>query len=400
MYVIHITEHSNMTYLNQDKLDPNRVFIFKKEEIYQSSDNDCSENNSKNNEEICVRVHELVGMLSEHDTNKYHKYIGFNKFTNSTFDIPPKDDHWLGLEEQIVMEYNEELEFADGDPDRVEKFESFAESMRQHRQRTILSGICNKDLLLFTNDKQIDFDVYHDWTCYETLDNYSIGFLVFVDKLNQNVHIYARTTDVVPDTHNHNDHIIFNRLVGKYTPVEIFIGKSEFNDVTEFSGGHGDRWNGNSILLRIGTPKFCTKLIGADEEIGDDSPMSQCTESEFRYLSIGTDIREFTTDEIITKYISSVGNNQVPYPYAESANWCYCMQDSVKTPINQHPDRQQIGSVAYQDNVDYIKMDCIIMEERNTDNLKIEYAEEVTEYTRMPKGSTFRLVDNSCTLYD
>lgn len=82
-----------------------------------------------------------------------------------------------------------------------------------------------------------------------------------------------------------------------YSPEEIlsfdaskvFIGKSPLNAMTEFSGGDGPKFDGNTILLHI---------------------------KNFEYIFIGTTIFSFTALSTITEYLSPVGNNDVSYPYA------------------------------------------------------------------------------------
>jgi hypothetical protein len=75
----------------------------------------------------------------------------------------------------------------------------------------------------------------------------------------------------------------------KYNPQKIFIGKSPQINMTEFSGGHGDRFDGNSILLNI-----------KDNE----------------YVFIGNEILSFQSLSEIHTFVSPFGNNDVPYPYA------------------------------------------------------------------------------------
>lgn len=176
---------------------------------------------------------------------------------------------------------------------------------------------------------------------YRTLDNGGIGFIVFIEKEESGehhrepVHVYSRTKSVVINYDDVGDYILlFDNLVGVYHPLDIFIVKSPKNKITDFSGGYGHI--GNSILLKL-----------------------QCdVQNRFRYLRIATELFEFLTEEPITKYVSSVGNSSVPYPYAESANWCYSMSDCVKTPVSDHPDRESKGCIDYVDNALYEDFEC------------------------------------------
>lgn len=69
----------------------------------------------------------------------------------------------------------------------------------------------------------------------------------------------------------------------------IFIGKSPLNKMTKFSGGFGNEFDGNSILLHI---------------------------DNLNYIYIGCEIYLFKAFSKIVEYVSPVGNNDVPYPYA------------------------------------------------------------------------------------
>lgn len=74
--------------------------------------------------------------------------------------------------------------------------------------------------------------------------------------------------------------------------VKIFVGKSPRNEMTEFIGGYGPEYDGNSLLIQTNPTK---------------------------YIFVGPYIYEFSlSDEFIVDYISHVGNNDVPYPYAVS----------------------------------------------------------------------------------
>lgn len=82
----------------------------------------------------------------------------------------------------------------------------------------------------------------------------------------------------------------------EYKTKQVFIGKSPLNKKTEFSGGHGDEFDGNSILLN---------------------------KEEWNYVFIGNKIMEFEALCEIVEYVSPVGNSDVPYPYAIDVNGNY-----------------------------------------------------------------------------
>ena len=125
---------------------------------------------------------------------------------------------------------------------------------------------------------------------YRILDNGGEPFLVKVSK--NNVEIYQEVMDL---DGNWN----YTKLIKKYKPLKTFIGKSLLNPTTEFSGGYGKEFDGNSILLKIGKD---------------------------RYVHIGSTIYEFSTDgDEIVKYYSPVGNSHVPYPFAYGKKNVYLM---------------------------------------------------------------------------
>ncbi len=70
----------------------------------------------------------------------------------------------------------------------------------------------------------------------------------------------------------------------------IFIGKSKRNRTTNFSGGYGSSFKGNTILFK--------------------------PQNEDKYIFIGDIIYSFTALDEIVKYDSTVGNNDVSYPSA------------------------------------------------------------------------------------
>lgn len=95
------------------------------------------------------------------------------------------------------------------------------------------------------------------------------------------------------------------------SPERIFIGKSPLNGMTKFSGGHGPEFDGNSILVK---------------------------QSSGLYVYIGENISSFLPMAEIVDYISPVGNNDVPYPFAVdvSGNFYLLLENVV---IRNLPDK-------------------------------------------------------------
>lgn len=100
-----------------------------------------------------------------------------------------------------------------------------------------------------------------------------------------------------------------NCLIDIYSPERIFIGKSPKNSMTEFSGGYGKSFDGNSILLHL---------------------------KDNTYLYIGNCIYTFQSESKIIEYLSPVGNNDVPYPWAkdEDDNY-YLLIENVMIKSNK-----------------------------------------------------------------
>jgi len=71
--------------------------------------------------------------------------------------------------------------------------------------------------------------------------------------------------------------------------AKVWVGKSPITPMTSYSGGHGPRFDGNSLLLEL-TSGDC--------------------------VFVGEAVKQFRPQAPIVKYVSEVGNNDVPYPLA------------------------------------------------------------------------------------
>lgn len=117
-------------------------------------------------------------------------------------------------------------------------------------------------------------------------DNGGRPFLVHINP--NDVSIYK----IPKDNHNDDENDskkLYTELVKKYNPKQVLVGKSPKNDITIYSGGYDKIFDGNTILLEL-----------KDNE----------------YIFIGWNILSFKPKNKIVKYISPVGNSDVPYPYA------------------------------------------------------------------------------------
>ena len=130
-------------------------------------------------------------------------------------------------------------------------------------------------------------DEWLDAKTYYTHNNGGRPYMVVVT--SDGVHVYDNLTGSVL--------YVFD------DPERVFVGESPRTQMTVFSQGYGPEFDGNSILVHI---KGC------------------------EYAYIGSKFHLFETDSPIVKYVSEVGNNDVPYPYAvDERGRFYLMVENV-----------------------------------------------------------------------
>lgn len=138
------------------------------------------------------------------------------------------------------------------------------------------------------------------------------------------IHDSSLETHVINNYDNSRDYQP-NEIICNYPAYEVFVGKSPRNAMTEFSGGHGPRFDGNSMLFRV----------NERNDITND------------YLYVGRSIYAFETIAPIKEYVSGVGNSDVPYPYAvDELGNTYLMLDGVIMLAEQNP-RSEVISEPY-----------------------------------------------------
>ena len=82
-------------------------------------------------------------------------------------------------------------------------------------------------------------------------DNGGRPFLVYV--AGNKVWIYKHSKEIiVEDQKDFDNPKYYTELVKEYNAKQVFIGKSPKNELTMYSGGHGSKFTGNSILFKIG----------------------------------------------------------------------------------------------------------------------------------------------------
>lgn len=306
------TDNDNK-YLPIEDLDPDRVIIYT--QWINEDDNEfpnaphCNFSHFNNNDYIKAFHHKKIVLISKSDATKCHKFCGFNKFTIEKFPLPSEE--WCDYkfqEKEVFTSYIQSGPF--NPPD------TFSAFFKERMKKQILNSICNPEMVLFTDDKRINFDQYKDWKLYKTFDDQSVGFVVFINSINGEVHVYGRTLDVVPFRTDPDDIKIFNRLIITITPLETFICESETHKDFKYSGIYGEDgiWKhqyhrglgkypyGKNILLRIGNI------------------------NEFRYICIGSDIFEFIADERITEILCANNNLLLRKSNSLSEKWTYCMK--------------------------------------------------------------------------
>lgn len=117
---------------------------------------------------------------------------------------------------------------------------------------------------------------------YYTLDNGGDKYLVKINSGNR-VQVFGDT-----------------QPIAEYDAERVFVGTSRL---------HGRTFDGNSILVQLGTRAF--KRLRRD-----GGAMGAVAEPPNTYVLIGHDIYEFKARDKIVEYESPVGNSDVPYPYA------------------------------------------------------------------------------------
>jgi len=99
---------------------------------------------------------------------------------------------------------------------------------------------------------------------------------------------YILEKDVSRDQHK-NRWMYIERVLAPTRFLKSWIGKSPKNQMTEFSGGYGRRFLGNSCLFH---------------------------HDKNKYIFVGHKVFSFTTRSPIVSFVSPVGNSDVPYPFA------------------------------------------------------------------------------------
>jgi len=144
---------------------------------------------------------------------------------------------------------------------------------------------------------------------YETLDNGGNPFRVQIYAESKFVEVFKTEEQ---------------QIIHVFPYIRVWIGESPENEMTEFSGGYGEEFKGNSILLEV-SKTTCNA-----------PPTAKTT---FEYIFIGDTIFSFQTESRIVDFISPVGNSSVPYPHAKDKKGRqYLMTEKIRVSGNIFED--------------------------------------------------------------
>ena len=238
----------------------------------------------------------------ENENGYINKYIRFNSFEDNKTEIPK------GYIKKTIL------------PEKIKK------------------KWCDSSKLPLTKDNELYKKIKKNMKTYFIHDNGARPFLIYVGKTIVNIYKY--------DLNNFSEEAYwesrkfldisrkfgYTKLVAKYKPLKIFIGKGFF--YKKFPKiEHEKNFDGNSILLKI---------------------------KKNRYVYIGHIIYEFDTNDTIVEYFSIVGNNNVPYPVAFGEKNVYFMLDKEFIPLDKFPvltKKERIDAYSYYYGAGNIKIE-------------------------------------------
>lgn len=163
-------------------------------------------------------------------------------------------------------------------------------------------------------------------------DNGCRPFKVIIDNSNNKnkITVYQLIRNSPGGENDYNmDQPVLNGIYEK-----LFIGESNSNKTTRYSGGHGPNFKGNTILFKPLNNE-------SDAEAGVN-----------KYIFIGDTIFSFTALDEIVKYDSTVGNSDVSYPSAmdKSGNIYLLIEDVIISNLVQRKNLATIYDYYYSNN--------------------------------------------------
>jgi hypothetical protein len=156
---------------------------------------------------------------------------------------------------------------------------------------------CNKNLIELKDDnkhyKLIQKKIPKNSKSYFTHYNGGRPYLVYIYKKGNQQYVSIYKFDETK--YEYSDNVYENKKlyithVFDFKPKNVYIGKSPKTKLTTLSAAYGHKFDGNTILLDMGNNKF---------------------------IFIINQIIEFSLEKNanIVKYVSEVGNSDIPYPY-------------------------------------------------------------------------------------
>ena len=140
-----------------------------------------------------------------------------------------------------------------------------------------------------------DYGTPPPWSgTYTTLDNGGDAFKVV---------LRGKTVDISRCVYDEKSSAYSITKCVSLRPERVFVGRSPLTKMTRFSGGHGPKFDGNSMLLAF---------------------------ANNRYVHVGTSILGFQTHAPISWFVSPVGNSGVPYPFMVDLDGCIIMPSHEK----------------------------------------------------------------------
>lgn len=177
------------------------------------------------------------------------------------------------------------------------------------RPKILKSCVFNKQIPLAPYELYNDIAASHKrWKTYMPRYNGARPFLVYVNHNKKLVDVYRRSSSYYylsdDNEHTHDKYVTH---VQSFQPIRIFIGEED-----EI---------GNSILLHMNDEK-----------------------NNETYVFIGGDIKQFSVvpGDKINKYVSYIGNSDVPYPYAISKKNIYLPLEDVYIPTLSKGEMDEI----------------------------------------------------------
>lgn len=164
-----------------------------------------------------------------------------------------------------------------------------------------------------TGDAKYDaiLSTHKGWKTYFTHANGGRPYCVYISPKGNAVDIYKVSMDNYDEDEDGKVET-YTDLVKSLKAKKVFVGKSPLNEMTQHSGGYGVSFDGNSILVKI-TPT--------------------------QYVFIGHQIKSFKTKKEIIKYVSPVGNSDVPYPFGIDAEGRFYLM--IEDAVTKVPKKMQ-----------------------------------------------------------